>query len=244
MTRAICGRFWLMRTVLREHRVFGDRSVPFLVREVPRARRIAIRVTHEGVVVTKPRRVPKYEIEEFVSRCESWILKRLDEHDIKVVQTLSDRVPYLGVERVIRQASTSPVRLAGDEFWAVGDTVEQRMKNVVAWMHRRSKPVIRESVSRWSAEMSLPVKRVSIRDQRSRWGSCSIEGSLSFNWRLIMTPQDVLEYIVIHELAHIEHHNHSRQFWALVEHHCPEYRTSESWLNEHGERLMAVGRGD
>ena len=83
-------------------------------------------------------------------------------------------------------------------------------------MHRRSKPVIRDAVARWSAEMGIVVKRVSVRDQRSRWGSCSDRGSLSFNWRLIMTPQAVLEYIVVHEMAHIEEHNHSRRFWSLV----------------------------
>ena len=231
-----------MRTVVEEEREFGGSTVRFLVREVPRARRISIRVTHEGVVVTKPRRTPKYEVEEFLAASEKWILERLAEHEEKVVTTLNDRVPFLGIERTIRQASTPPVRLAGDDFWAMGENQGERMANVVAGMRRRSKPVIRDAVARWSCEMGIVVKRVSVRDQRSRWGSCSDRGSLSFNWRLIMTPPDVLEYIVVHEMAHIEEHNHSRKFWSLVERHCHEYRLHEKWLDENGDRLMAVGR--
>ena len=231
-----------MRTVVHEEREFGGSTVPFLVREVARARRITIRVTHEGVVVTKPRRVPKYEVEEFVKASEEWILERLAEHEKKVVETLNDRVPYLGEDRAIRRASVPPVRLAADEFWAVGESVEERMANVVGWMRRRAKPVIREAVARLSAEMGLVVRRVSIRDQRSRWGSCSSEGSLSINWRLIMTPPTVLEYIVVHEIAHIEEHNHSARFWSIVETQCPDYRESEVWLDDNSERLMAVGR--
>lgn len=231
-----------MRTVVHEERVFGGSTVPFLIREVARARRISIRVTHEGVVVTKPRRVPKYEVEEFVKASEKWILKRLAEHEERVVETLNDRVPYLGEDRVIRRASVPPVRLAVDEFWAVGETVQERMDNVVGWMRRRAKPVIREAVARLSGEMGLVAKRVSVRDQRSRWGSCSSEGSLSINWRLIMTPPSVLEYIVVHELAHISEHNHSSRFWSIVERQCPLYRDSEEWLHDNSERLMAVGR--
>ncbi|MCH8978398.1 MAG: M48 family metallopeptidase [Armatimonadetes bacterium] len=231
-----------MRTVVEEEREFGGSTVPFLVREVPRARRISIRVTHEGVVVTKPRRTPQYEVEEFLAASENWILERLAEHEEKVVATLNDRVPYLGAERTIRQASTPPVRLAGDEFWAMGETRDERMANVVAWMRRRSKPVIRDAVARWSSEMGIAVKRVSVRDQRARWGSCSDRGSLSFNWRLIMTPPEVLEYIVVHEMAHIQEHNHSRRFWTLVERFCQEFTVHEGWLDENGDRLMAVGR--
>jgi predicted metal-dependent hydrolase len=81
--------------------------------------------------------------------------------------------------------------------------------------------------------------RVQIRDQRSRWGSCSTRGTLSFNWRLVLAPFDVLDYVVVHELCHLREPNHSRRFWGLVEQRRPEWRAQRNWLHEHGPELLA-----
>ena len=81
--------------------------------------------------------------------------------------------------------------------------------------------------------------RIQIRDQRSRWGSCSTRGTLSFNWRLVLAPFDVLDYVVVHELCHLREPNHSRRFWALVEQHRPGWRAQRDWLHEHGPELLA-----
>jgi len=79
--------------------------------------------------------------------------------------------------------------------------------------------------------------RITIRDQKTRWGSCSAKGTLSFNWRLMLAPPAVLDYVVIHELCHLTHMDHSKAFWALVERVCPDYRTHRKWLKEHGQEL-------
>ncbi len=81
-------------------------------------------------------------------------------------------------------------------------------------------------------------QRVCIRDQKTRWGSCSSKGTLSFNWRLILAPSDVLDYVIVHELCHLTHMNHSPEFWAAVEAVCPDYRTSRKWLKDHGKELV------
>jgi predicted metal-dependent hydrolase len=81
--------------------------------------------------------------------------------------------------------------------------------------------------------------RIQIRDQRSRWGSCSTRGTLSFNWRLVLAPFDVLDYVVVHELCHLREANHSRRFWKLVEQHRPDWRVHRDWLHEHGPELLA-----
>jgi predicted metal-dependent hydrolase len=81
--------------------------------------------------------------------------------------------------------------------------------------------------------------RVQIRDQRSRWGSCSTRGTLSFNWRLVLAPFDVLDYVVVHELCHLREPNHSRRFWKLVEQRRPDWREQRDWLHEHGPELLA-----
>jgi predicted metal-dependent hydrolase len=85
--------------------------------------------------------------------------------------------------------------------------------------------------------------RIQIRDQRSRWGSCSTRGTLSFNWRLVLAPFDVLDYVVVHELCHLREPNHSSRFWRLVERHRPDWRTQRDWLNTHGPELLAFRAG-
>jgi predicted metal-dependent hydrolase len=88
-------------------------------------------------------------------------------------------------------------------------------------------------------ELGVEPKRIQIRDQRSRWGSCSTTGTLSFNWRLVLAPFEVLDYVVVHELCHLREPNHSRRFWKLVENRRPDWREQRAWLNEHGPELLA-----
>jgi predicted metal-dependent hydrolase len=88
-------------------------------------------------------------------------------------------------------------------------------------------------------ELGVQVRRVQIRDQRSRWGSCSTSGTLSFNWRLVLAPFEVLDYIVVHELCHLREPNHSRRFWKLVEARRADWRVQRDWLHEYGPELLA-----
>jgi predicted metal-dependent hydrolase len=88
-------------------------------------------------------------------------------------------------------------------------------------------------------ELDVRWSRIEIRDQRSRWGSCSTRGTLSFNWRLVLAPFDVLDYVVVHELCHLREPNHSRRFWRLVESRRPNWRTQRAWLHDHGPELLA-----
>ena len=211
---------------------------PVRIRNVKGSRRIRIRVEGKSVVVTKPRWVSKKAAVQFVVDCDAWITREIE----KVAGRPLDRLHYRGVEHEILHAGVPPVRLANGQFWAPGETQEERLENVIEWMKRRARPVLREAVVRWSLTMGVEPQRVGVRDQTSRWGSCSSTGGVSFNWRLVMAPPDVLEYIVVHELAHLTEHNHSQRFWSIVEAHCPNYRDHERWLDEHNDALIQLGR--
>ena len=90
-----------------------------------------------------------------------------------------------------------------------------------------------------AAALDVGYARLTVRGQRSRWGSCSSSGALSFNWRLVLAPHDVLDYVVVHEVCHLVEHNHGHAFWQLVEQRRPAYRESKQWLDDHGWELLA-----
>ena len=104
---------------------------------------------------------------------------------------------------------------------------------------RRARRLITETAVRESPRVGVEYARIAIRDTRSRWGSCSSTGTLSFTWRLALAPREVLDYVVVHELCHLRHHDHSRRFWALLESVRPWYEEEERWLNDHGWELLA-----
>lgn len=104
---------------------------------------------------------------------------------------------------------------------------------------RAARELVAMLIEEEAPELGVEPKRVQIRDQRSRWGSCSTRGTLSFNWRLVLAPFEVLDYVVVHELCHLREPNHSRRFWKLVELRRPDWRAQRDWLHEHGPELLA-----
>jgi predicted metal-dependent hydrolase len=104
---------------------------------------------------------------------------------------------------------------------------------------RRARNAIGETATRESSRLGVTYRRITIRDTRSRWGSCSTTGTLSFSWRLALAPREILDYVVVHELCHLRHHDHSRRFWSLVGEVWPQYREHKAWLDDHGWELLA-----
>ncbi|NOY79181.1 MAG: M48 family metallopeptidase, partial [Calditrichaeota bacterium] len=109
-----------------------------------------------------------------------------------------------------------------------------------AWFRRQAKALISLEARRLAREFHIAVGRISIRDQKTRWASCSSRGNLNFNWRLLMAPPEVLRYVIIHELTHREQMNHSRKFWSLVAKRCPDYKNHQKWLKENSAKLREV----
>jgi len=150
---------------------------------------------------------------------------------------------------------TVPAWLAEDEIeriveshreWIVRERAKQRPRlrldpHAVSEAEARSatRELVAMLVDDEAAALGVSVERIEIRDQRTRWGSCSTRGTLSFNWRLVLAPLDVLDYVVVHELCHLREPNHSRRFWHLVESRRPGWRKQRAWLHEHGPELLA-----
>ena len=123
---------------------------------------------------------------------------------------------------------------------------EKRKENLPQWtrkdyeQHKRlAAQVLEQKAAFFAQKMGVDYGRISIRDQKTRWGSCSVKGNLNFNWRLILAPEQVLDYVVVHELAHRKEMNHSKKFWNLVEAVLPDYKSRRGWLKENGDLLMS-----
>jgi predicted metal-dependent hydrolase len=108
------------------------------------------------------------------------------------------------------------------------------------WYRNAARNVITARVAEWARELGVVHGRIAIRAQRTRWGSCSTKGNLNFNWRLLMAPLEVVDYVVVHELVHLTIPHHGAAFWREVEHWCPERKRYQRWLRDHGSRLASI----
>ena len=139
-----------------------------------------------------------------------------------------DRIIEAHREWIARERAKQRPRLRLDPQRVSESEARSAVRELVGMLIEEEAPVL-----------GVEPKRVQIRDQRSRWGSCSTRGTLSFNWRLVLAPLEVLDYVVVHELCHLREPNHSRRFWKLVEARRPAWRLQRDWLHEHGPELLA-----
>ena len=140
-----------------------------------------------------------------------------------------------------REKRHGRVALLGEQMIVYAESGQgaEIRKHLLQWYYQQAGQWIAKLVENYSSFFEESVNRISIKDQKSLWGSCSSKRNLNFNWRLILAPEPVLDYVVIHELAHRKEMNHSKQFWDIVEAMMPDYRTQRQWLKEHGDQLMA-----
>jgi predicted metal-dependent hydrolase len=235
---------WLNRSIGRQPRtlVLEDGPVMVQVRESPRARSARIVVRRDGLVeIVVPRRVSYAEIDRLLERHRTWISKRTT----IPMQLGLDRpgVVWRGLEPIPIELVPSVGRASArlrDARLVVGDVPEADAREAIErWYRREARRLITETVEREAARLQLTFRAIAIRDQQTRWGSCSRRGTLSFNWRLAIAPRAVREYVVVHELCHLRELNHSKAFWRLVATAMPGWEERKRWLAEHGRELQA-----
>ncbi len=225
----------------------------------PRQKYIRLRVSGKGeVVVSAPKRTSQREIRRALSEKRNWIeghLRRVRE-DLRELNPLSG-ISYLGKRYpvLLREGSgrSFSVRLSAQKERIIVRIPPEFSKRrsrerdrrveaaLAAWLRRRASKTLRKTALEISEEIDLPFKRLYIRNQRTRWGSSSSLGNISLNWRTVMTPPSVQRYLIIHELAHQRHLNHSQNFWREVQRYCPDFTQQEAWLKKH-RGLMALFR--
>lgn len=238
---------WRPRGTLREKHVtltFDGRPVPLIVRKNPRAKRITVRLAGDGagVSVAIPAGSAFDEGVRAAERNAEWIIRRLDAVPPRTPFANGAVVPVLGRDHVIahRRTAAAGVRLLEREI-VVGGPESLICRRVERWLKTRARHEICVRVKEKAARLDRPVGRVTLRDTRSRWGSCSAQGNLSFCWRLVMAPEAVLDYVVAHEVGHLAIPNHGPEFWRMVAVLADDVEESRRWLRRHGRTLHRYG---
>jgi hypothetical protein len=212
----------------------------YRVRRSDRARRVRVTVDRGGVVeVVLPPRAPERAAEEAVRELRPWIDRRLAEVGRQQAAVLArgETLPYLG-QNLRVQAEPGRSRVTRRADMLLVPLGPQRLAAIERWYRQRARAEIQPRIDRACAVAGLSYARLSIRDQRTRWGSCSRAGTLSFNWRLLLAPETVLDYVIWHEICHLAVMDHSPRFWALVAHYCPDHRAHAAWLRRNSATLV------
>lgn len=221
-----------------QHVLPGNPPVSITMRHSARARRISLRVSSlDGrVTLTRPRGVSEREALAFAREKEAWLRGHLAERSAPVHVAPGALVPVEGVLRELRPGAGRAVALAEGAILVPGAEaqVAARLKG---WLKARARDRLAVASDRYAARLGVGHGGITLRDTRSRWGSCSAAGRLSYSWRLILAPPQVLDYVAAHEVAHLREMNHSADFWALVDRLCPDWRVQRDWLRRQGADL-------
>jgi predicted metal-dependent hydrolase len=213
-------------------------DIPYTVRRSPRARRVRVNVhAHTGVEVVLPDRAPERAAAAAVSELRPWIERRLDEAQV-VLDRIAARgrsVPYLdSTLELVPQARRSRAHRTGERLLVPAGDARPALER---FYRRAARAEIVPRLDRATALTGSAYRDLSIRGQRTRWASCSADGRMSFNWRLLLAPERVLDYVVWHEVCHLQILDHSSRFWALLGQHWPGYREDRNWLRRNGATL-------
>lgn len=214
----------------------ASRQIPFQLIQSRRARHIRLQISPlKGLEVIVPYRFQMEQVQRFFKAKEGWIMHHLQKaarerahHQRRKFQDGS-QLSILGIPKTVRilknPRTRSSVQETADELkiFCTGTALGAK-RTLEKYLRKKAATYLGERTLHWSACMKTGFGKITIRGQKSRWGSCSHANNLNFNWRLMLVPLAVIDYVIIHELAHTVHHNHSRQFYALVEQFCPNYK--------------------
>lgn len=220
------------------------REIPLKISRHPKARHISVRLDgrERTVRLVLPRRAALREGLAFAEYKADWLLAQLNALPARVPFEPGAVIPILGEERMVRHSpgGRGGAWLDGTTLWVSGQAehAPRRVGDFLKDLARREAAALARVKA---ATIERTVRRVSVREMRTRWGSCSSDGNISFCWRLILTPSTVFDYVVAHEVAHLREMNHGRTFWTLAGHLAADMPAARRWLRERGDDLLRYG---
>ncbi|MCX6023540.1 MAG: SprT family zinc-dependent metalloprotease [Chloroflexi bacterium] len=221
-------------------------ALVYILRRSARRRTVGLLVDHQGLTVTAPTRMPVREIEEAIERKAAWVRTKLARSaelpapPAPRTFVAGEALPYRGG---VLTLATLPPQGARPNVRRNGETLEVRATPekveaaVRAWYLQEAAVVFAERLAYYAPLVGKAPRRVTIKDQRRRWGSCSSKGDIALNWRLLLAPPDAADFVVAHELCHLHRMDHSAEFWALVAAVQPSYEAQRAWLRDYGPTL-------
>jgi predicted metal-dependent hydrolase len=227
----------------------GDDAFRVVLRRRASARRMTLRVSTatRDIILTIPEHTELGAAVRFADSHAGWIATRLARVPARVAFVQGGLVPVRGVaHRIVhwssvRGATTVTRDPEGEPIIAVAGEAPHVPRRVKEFLQREARRDLVVAVRGYTDALGIPAERITVRDTKSRWGSCSSTGSLNFSWRLIMAPSFVLDYLAAHEVAHLKEMNHSHRFWRTVHKLCPRTEEAERWLKRHGTELHKFG---
>ena len=232
----------------------GSKVIPYVIRKSEKAKYVRITVGSEGVTVTAPSCVNETEVMSFINQKKDWINKKISA--CSVYNGFNSEHRFIDGEQLFFQGDSFTLRvveyagkstkvvLKGEQFvvhinklMPEADRKTAIRDKLASFYKRLARAAIVERVDYYIAALGVNYSSIRIKDQKTRWGSCSKQGNLNFNWRIVMAPSDIIDYVVVHELCHLIQMNHSKKFWHLVESHIPDYRERRRWLKQNSIAL-------
>jgi predicted metal-dependent hydrolase len=220
-------------------------DVPYTINKSYLAKyaRLEIR-SADMLMVTIPRRYKIAYVDQFIKRKSKWIIKTLAKHSCTQptinFSNLSsgDTIPYLGrnIKLMLKPNKEKYIQMNIQEDCVLIGKRDDEIETapfIEKWYRQQAHIVFKQKIEEFSRKLGIAYKRLCIRSQKTRWGSCSRLGTISLNWKLITLPEQIVDYVIIHELSHIKEMNHSRKFWALVADYCPQWQENRRWLRNH-----------
>jgi predicted metal-dependent hydrolase len=225
----------------------AGRLMPLTIKQHDRATRITLRIEPGGraLKMTVPKGLAAREVNAFLDRHQGWLLTKLAKFSTDTGLRDGGEILFRGIRHRIEHTGslrglTEAIVLDGKPVLRVSGMPEHIGRRIATFLKKEARSDL-ERLSRLHAgSIKAPIRSISMKDTRSRWGSCSSEGNLSFSWRIVMAPPSVIDYLAAHEVAHLKEMNHGPHFWALCKKLCPHMEEAKSWLKRHGSQLHAI----
>ncbi|MEJ6952376.1 M48 family metallopeptidase [Natronospora cellulosivora (SeqCode)] len=226
-----------------------NREIEYDIIRTNRKKTIGIQIDpDEGVIVRSPKRVSDQDIEDLLKRKSKWIIRKMDEMaKIKEAPEAKNFVSgeeflYLGrkyklllsedrsLEKAYVKLSENKIKLSYNPDIDNGDRKQFIRAEIIKWYYQEFGDILLDRIEKFQPQIGKSPLKIRIKNQKKRWGSCSSKGNLNFNWKLIMAPIDIIDYLVVHEMVHLIHPNHSRDFWNKLASIIPDYKERQEWL--------------